>query len=105
MLARIRQTFIYVSLTVLPCESCDETSITTVDKTNGYICDQTEIMVLYKTDEYICSIAFKYILTWQTSTLITGVQHMAAAIVLAWVALTQMGAYLCLAVGTYRQQP
>lgn len=46
-----------------------------------------------------------YRLTWQASTLITGVQHMAAAIVLAWVALTQMGAYLRLAVGTCRQPP
>jgi hypothetical protein len=58
-------------------------------------------MTLNKTDGYLCPNAVIMLpLTWQASALITGVQHMAAAIILAWIALTQMGAYLHLTMGT-----
>jgi hypothetical protein len=39
-------------------------------------------------------------LTWQAGTFIIGVQHMATAIVLAGITLTEMGAELCLTVDT-----
>jgi len=43
-------------------------------------------------------------LTWHAGTFINGVQHVAAAVILAWVALAQMGADFYLTVGTCRQQ-
>jgi hypothetical protein len=42
-------------------------------------------------------------LTWHAGTFINGVQHVAAAIILAWVALTQMGADFYLTVVTCGQ--
>jgi len=43
-------------------------------------------------------------LTWHASTFINGVQHVTAAIILAWVALAQMGADFYLTVDTCGQQ-
>jgi len=43
-------------------------------------------------------------LTWQAGAFINGIQHVAAAIVLTWVALAQMGADFYLTVDTCGQQ-
>jgi hypothetical protein len=43
-------------------------------------------------------------LTWHAGTFIDGVQHVAAAVILAWIALTQMGADFYFTVDTCGQQ-